>query len=92
VPAVQAPTVFQALADPIRWQIVQLMAATDELACVTLETTLPIAKSTISYHIKILHNAELIDVRKDGRNYHYRLRRARLGQLMTTLGNLADKG
>lgn len=46
--------VTKALSDPVRWSIVTQMAATDELACTTLERTLSVTKSTISYHIKTL--------------------------------------
>ena len=67
--------VFKALSDPMRWSIVCQMAAVDELACTTLETTLPVSKPTISYHIKILYHAGLVEVRKEGRYYFYRLRR-----------------
>jgi len=66
--------VFKALSDPMRWNIVCQMAAVDELACTTLETTLPITKPTISYHIKVLYHAGLVQVRKEGRYYFYRLR------------------
>jgi DNA-binding transcriptional ArsR family regulator len=67
--------IFTALSEPIRIEIVGMVAATDELACTVLDETLPISKSTISYHIKILHHAGLITVRKDGRYYFYKLRR-----------------
>lgn len=66
--------IFEALSEPIRMQIVRQIASADELACTTLDETLPVSKSTISYHIKILSHAQLISVRKDGRYYHYRLR------------------
>ena len=67
--------VFNALADPIRLEIVSRCAATEECACTLLEEVLPVAKSTISYHIKILYRAGLLEVRKEGRFYHYRLKR-----------------
>lgn len=67
--------VFNALADPIRLEIVTRCAAAEECACTLLEEVLPVAKSTISYHIKILHHAGLLEVRKEGRFYHYRLKR-----------------
>lgn len=74
--------VFKALSDPMRWNIVCQMAAVEELACTTLETTLPITKPTISYHIKVLYHAGLVDVRKDGRYYFYRLRRDVLDSML----------
>ena len=77
--------IFKALADPVRWDIVMQMAAVDELACMTLEDTLPVSKPTISYHTKILYHAGLITVRKAGRNYYYSLRREVLRDLLSGL-------
>ena len=86
----QPPTeIFKALSDPIRWNIIVQMASVDELACVTLEDTLPVSKPTISYHTKILYQAGLINVRKSGRNYFYSLRREVLHELLDDLWDLA---
>jgi|ERR1700734_2979898 DNA-binding transcriptional ArsR family regulator len=86
----QSPSdIFKALSDPIRWDIIVQMAAVDELACLTLEDTLPVSKPTISYHTKILYHAGLIDVRKSGRNYYYSLRRDVIEGLMDSLWELA---
>jgi DNA-binding transcriptional ArsR family regulator len=86
----QPPTeIFKALSDPVRWSIIVQMAAVDELACITLEDTLPVSKPTISYHTKILQHAGLISVRKSGRNYYYSLRRDVLHKLLDDLWELA---
>src|SRR5579859_3590576 len=82
--------VFRALSDPIRWSIIVQMSQVDELACITLEDTLPVSKPTISYHTKILQNAGLISTRKAGRNYYYSLRRDVLGDLIGGLHRLAS--
>ena len=85
----QPPTeIFKALSDPVRWSIIVQMASVDELACITLEDTLPVSKPTISYHTKILHHAGLISVRKSGRNYYYSLRRDVLHKLLDDLREL----
>jgi DNA-binding transcriptional ArsR family regulator len=81
--------IFKALSDPVRWSIIVQMASVDELACITLESTLPVSKPTISYHTKILQNAGLISTRKAGRNYYYSLRRDVLGDLLDSLWELA---
>ncbi len=81
--------VFRALSDPIRWSIIVQMAQVDELACITLEDTLPVSKPTISYHTKILQNAGLISTRKAGRNYYYSLRRDVLKDVLEGLWELA---
>ncbi len=80
--------VFSALSDPIRWSIITQMAQVEELACVSLESTLPVSKPTISYHIKILQNAGLIETRKAGRNYYYCLRRDVIRDLLDGLWEL----
>jgi len=82
--------VFRALSDPIRWSIIVQMSQVDELACITLEGTLPVSKPTISYHTKILQNAGLISTRKAGRNYYYSLRRDVIRDLLQGLLDLAS--
>jgi DNA-binding transcriptional ArsR family regulator len=69
------PDVLKALSDEMRWSIVTQMAEVEQLACTRLEHTLPVSKPTISYHIKVLYHAGLIEIHKEGRNYFYRLRR-----------------
>jgi DNA-binding transcriptional ArsR family regulator len=88
-PSITATEVFKALGDPIRWSIVEQMATVDELACSRLEDTLPISKPTISYHMKILVQAGLVAVRKEGRNFHYTLRRDVLRGLVDDIWTLA---
>jgi DNA-binding transcriptional ArsR family regulator len=88
-PERQSAEVFSALSDPIRWSIITQAAQVDELACITLESTLPVAKPTISYHVKILQNAGLISTRKAGRNYYYSLRRDVVRDLADRLWQLA---
>ena len=70
----QYSAIFAAMSEPARMDILLRIADTAELACTVLDETLPISKSTISYHIKILYQAGLIEVRKEGRYYFYRLR------------------
>jgi DNA-binding transcriptional ArsR family regulator len=81
--------IFRALSDPIRWSIIAQAAQVDEVACLTLESTLPVAKPTISYHVKILQHAGLISTRKAGRNYYYSLRREVIEELADSLWELA---
>ena len=66
--------IFRALSEPIRVEILSMFGDDGECACTVLEEALPISKSTISYHVKILFQAGLITVRKDGRYYYYSLR------------------
>lgn len=67
--------IFAALSEPTRLRMLQLIDATEEMPCVQLIGILGLAKSTISYHIKVLSHSKLIRIRKQGRNYFYTARR-----------------
>jgi ArsR family transcriptional regulator len=82
--------ILKALADPIRLKIMSRIVSSRELACTTLELELPISKSTISYHMRILHSAELIDIRKEGKFYHYTARREVMDEVMPGLVTWLD--
>lgn len=77
--------VLRALSEPIRVDIMTRIINTKELACTTLEAELPVGKSTISYHMKILRRAGLVDIRKDGTYYFYTARRQAMRAIMPGL-------
>lgn len=79
---------FKALGDPVRWTIVRYMAEQPELAGATLDERLAISRPTISYHIRILVQAGLVDVSKRGRMHYYTLRHDMLRSLMEELNTL----
>ncbi|MGE0241703.1 MAG: ArsR/SmtB family transcription factor [Parvibaculaceae bacterium] len=85
--------IFTALSEPTRLQMLQLIDATEEMPCTQLIEALGLAKSTISYHIKILSHAKLIRIRKQGRNYFYTSRREMLDQALPGVrANLIGRG
>jgi DNA-binding transcriptional ArsR family regulator len=84
-------TVLKAISDPVRWEIVRQMTEVDELACQTLEERLPVSKPTISYHIRILAQAGLVSIRKEGRYFFYALQRQTLRDLVDELWVLAPQ-
>jgi DNA-binding transcriptional ArsR family regulator len=65
----------KAIADPTRLDMLVLIGETGEYPCTALERQLPISKSTISYHVKVLTQAGLVKVRREGRYFHYELQR-----------------
>ena len=59
-------SLFHALGDPVRLEIVRkLNAAPEAKACGTFD--LPVGKSTASHHFKVLREAGLVRQRLDGR-------------------------
>jgi DNA-binding transcriptional ArsR family regulator len=75
----------------VRWSIISQMSEVEELACSALEDTLNVSKPTISYHTKILVQAGLIAVRKEGRHFFYTLRRDVLRALIDDIWALAPE-
>jgi ArsR family transcriptional regulator, arsenate/arsenite/antimonite-responsive transcriptional repressor len=65
------------LADPTRFAILSRIAQAGELACADLTQALEITAPTISHHIKELSGVELVEGRKEGKFYFYRLNAAR---------------
>lgn len=74
--------VFSALGDPTRLEMLRLIDQAGEMPCTTLVNALGVAKSTVSYHVKVLAHAKLITVRKEGRNYFYTPRRDDLDEVV----------
>ena len=69
--------VLQALADPVRLQIVRVLdAAENPIAC--HEIPIPVAKSTGSHHLKVLREAGIVAAEVDGTRKYHTLRRADL--------------
>lgn len=64
--------VFKAFCDPNRLQILSILRLGEHCACKLLEI-LDVSQSTLSHHMKILTEAKIINVRKDGKWSHYSL-------------------
>src|SRR5919198_640547 len=71
--------VSKALADPTRFRLLQAIAATEEIACGALATQFPITQATCSQHLKVLVDAGLIAMRREGQVNYYHLVRDTLG-------------
>ena len=68
------PQIFQALADPIRLEIVQRLTITGPLTCGQLNGGRP--KSSMSHHYKILRDAGLLHTEVVGKEHYNSLRMA----------------
>jgi len=83
---------FGALGDPYRMAIIHLIAATGQPVCVVdVERHLPLAQSTVSYHLKAMLDAGLINREKRGRWSYYSLNSERFGYLTGSLTEYAGR-
>lgn len=80
--------VFKALADPTRVRLLQYLAESQSgTACAChLPTALQISQPTLSFHMRKLHEAGLVDRDKRGRWVHWTVRPASLEQVRGFLG------
>jgi ArsR family transcriptional regulator, arsenate/arsenite/antimonite-responsive transcriptional repressor len=72
---------FGALADPARVAIVERLRASERCAC-DLGPDLGLGPSLLSYHLRVLREAGLVDRRRRGRRVEYRLAAKGVGALL----------
>jgi ArsR family transcriptional regulator len=81
---------LKALADPVRLRLLSLVAShADGEACVCdLGDAFDLSQPTISHHLKVLHEAGLLDREKRGVWVYYRADTAALADLAVLLGGV----
>ena len=82
-------TLFKALSDPNRLLIIEYLMENERCACKILEQ-LHITQSTLSYHMKILCESEIVNARKEGKWMHYSLNISKLEELIKLLQIFAN--
>jgi ArsR family transcriptional regulator len=65
---------LRVLADPIRLQIVSLLAAADEACVCDITPVVGVSQPTVSHHLRVLAEAGLVERDQRGRWAFYRLR------------------
>jgi ArsR family transcriptional regulator len=65
---------LRVLADPVRLQIVSLLAGTEEACVCELTPALGVSQPTVSHHLRVLSEAGLLQRQQRGRWAYYRLR------------------
>jgi ArsR family transcriptional regulator, arsenate/arsenite/antimonite-responsive transcriptional repressor len=78
----------RALGDPLRWRIVELLAA-EQLCVAHLSEELNAAQPLVSHHLKVLREAGLVETDRYRYWTYYRLRPGALVRLAASLGLVA---
>lgn len=65
--------VFSILQDGNRQQIIVLLFDNGELSVSSLTDKMSLSRPAVSHHLKLLHDAGLVAVRKEGKERYYRL-------------------
>lgn len=66
--------IFQALGDPVRQQLILLLAQHERLNVTMLAAESPMSRPTISHHLKILRQAGIVNSVKEGTEQFYSLK------------------
>jgi ArsR family transcriptional regulator, arsenate/arsenite/antimonite-responsive transcriptional repressor len=72
VPTALIVASFHALSDPLRLQVIDLLLE-QELCVCDLCDILAVTQSKLSFHLKVLKDAQLVQVRQQGRWMYYSL-------------------
>jgi ArsR family transcriptional regulator len=78
---------LKALSDPKRFRMVQVVASAGELSCGRIGAEFALTQPTISHHLKILTEAHLLLMRREGQHAYARVNR----ELIEALRDLPDR-
>lgn len=81
--------VLRALAHPVRWGILQRLAAEPGICACDFTEFFDVSQPTISAHLKTLREAGLVRAERRGTTICYSLARDQLAQLADRLGGIA---
>ena len=84
---VAAASLFHALSDPIRIEVLALLGSGERCVC-DLTEVLDIAQSRLSWHLKTLKDAGLVSDRREGRWSYYTLQPAAFARAEAALAAL----
>jgi ArsR family transcriptional regulator, arsenate/arsenite/antimonite-responsive transcriptional repressor len=86
--AEQVAPLLKALADPVRLRLMSLLASHPggEICACDLGESFDLSQPTISHHLKVLHDAGLVDREKRGVWVYYRARSQALVSLSALIG------
>ena len=73
--------VYEAVADPTRRKLIQILSDVEELPLHELTPHFLMGRTAVSKHLTILRDANLVSVRKVGRETRYRLNAAPLQEI-----------
>jgi ArsR family transcriptional regulator len=88
--AEQVAPLLKALADPVRLRLLSLVASHEggEACICELNDAFELSQPTISHHMKVLHEAGLVDWDKRGVWVYYKIRSQSLASIGTLIGCL----
>jgi ArsR family transcriptional regulator len=91
LPPKQLAKIAKALSDKTRLEIYQAIAAQEELNCGEICSLQVVRNATVSHHLRVLAEANLIESRRQGQFIYYRAIRSTLSHFNDALTKLANQ-
>lgn len=79
---------FQALAEPNRRKIIEMLAAQGQLSASDISQKFNISPPAISQHLKVLREAKLVDMEKSSQKRLYKINPEKITELEDWINNL----
>ena len=82
---------WEAISDPTRRKLLDLLVAQGHATATTLTAEMPVSRQAISKHLVLLQRVGLIDGHRQGREVRYEVREQRLAEATDALSAVADR-
>ncbi len=82
---------WEAMADPTRRKLLDLLVAHGHATATTLTAEMPVSRQAISKHLLLLQRVGLVDGQRQGREVRYEVREQRLAEATGALSEVANR-
>ena len=82
---------WEAMADPTRRKLLDLLVARGQATATTLTADMPVSRQAIYKHLSLLERVGLIDSHRQGREVRYTVREQRLAEATGALSEVANR-
>ena len=82
---------WEAVADPTRKKVLDLLVARGEATATALTRHVPVTRQAITKHLNVLERAGLVQGRREGREVRFAVREQQLANASRTLAEAADR-
>jgi len=89
-PYAEYVAIFKAVSDETRLHIIDMLSCGELCACDILEE-FGITQPTLSYHLKILTESNLVNVRKVGPRMEYTINQGKINEVLEFIKSLTSK-
>lgn len=85
---VNVSVICKALSDANRLRIIEMLTSGEKCGCDLLEE-LHVTQPTLSHHMKVLENCNLVSSRKEGKWMHYSINCSQFREFKDYIGNIS---